>query len=222
MGVIPCLIMYPLVFKPLLKKGADAKRLSVASIISVVVGLEIGAFCVVLETLFSGITALPVGTFAALMLPIHLAIGVVEGIVTAAILIFVRQSRPEIIDSALGNERIDGGVSLKKVLIPLAVLTVIVGGALSLFASANPDGLEWAIGNIVGETELETDGGIYDSTAAAQEGTAFLPDYAFASDPDNAAGTSVSGIVGAVITFVLAGVTGLVISIVKKSKKATT
>jgi cobalt/nickel transport system permease protein len=222
MGVIPCLVMYPLIFKPLLRKGADVKRLGVASVLSVVAGLEIGALCVALETTLSGVTALPFGAFAALMLPIHLAIGLVEGVVTAAILIFVRQSRPEIIDSALGNQRIDGGVSLKKVLLSLALLTAFVGGALSLFASANPDGLEWAVGHVAGETELVADGGLHDGAAAAQAQTALLPDYAFASDPDNAAGTSVSGLVGAVITCALAGVAGLIISIVKKSKKAHT
>lgn len=220
MGVIPCLIIYPLIFKPLLKKGSDVWRLGAASIISVVAGLLAGAFCVVLETYFSGITALPFGAFAALMLPIHLAIGIVEGIVTAAVLVFVRQSRPEIIDSALTNGRIGGGVSLKRVLIPLLVLTVFVGGGLSLFASTNPDGLEWAIGNVAGETELTADSDIHESAEAARESTAILPDYAFASEPDNAAGTSLSGIVGAAITFALAGAAGFTISVVKRAKKS--
>ena len=36
LGIIPCLIVYPLVFKPLLRKGMDTPRLSLASIIAVV------------------------------------------------------------------------------------------------------------------------------------------------------------------------------------------
>jgi cobalt/nickel transport system permease protein len=223
LGVIPCLLVYPLIFKPLLKEKSS-KRLSIASIAAVIIGLELGAFSVVLQTLFSGVTELPFGTFAALMLPIHLAIGLVEGIVTASVLCFVYKMRPEIIKSAWLGESI-GGISVKKVLITLVVLTVVVGGGLSLFVSANPDGLEWAIGKttekVLGvETELEAAGGIFEGAASVQEATAFLPDYAFASDPENAMGTSVSGIIGTVITFILAGATGLVISKAKKRKKA--
>ena len=224
LGVIPCLVVYPLIFKPLLKGRTDYNRLSIASIAAVVIGLQLGAFFVVLQTLLSGITALPFGTFAALMLPVHLVIGLIEGIVTAAILCFIYKMRPEIIDSARSGERLFG-VSTKKVLVALVVLTIVVGGALSLFVSANPDGLEWAIGKttekVLGEeTELEAHGGIFDGAARVLESTAFLPDYAFASDPENAAGTSLSGIVGAIITFILAGATGFMISTLKRRKKA--
>jgi cobalt/nickel transport system permease protein len=204
-----------------MKGGIDRKRLSIASVSSAVTGLGLGAFCVVLQTLLSGITQLPFGTFAALMLPIHLAIGLVEGIVTAAALCFVYKTRPEIIASSQSGERL-AGVDTKKILVVLAVLTIAVGGVLSLFASANPDGLEWAIGktteHVLGvETELEAEGGVFDAAASARESTAFLPDYAFASDPENAAGTSVSGIVGAAVTFALAGAAGLIISKVKNA-----
>ena len=63
-------------------------------------GLQLGAFGVVVETLASGVTALPFGQFVVLMQPIHLAIGIVEGIVTAAVLSFVYKMRPEILESA--------------------------------------------------------------------------------------------------------------------------
>ena len=228
LGVIPCLLVYPLIFRPLLKGGADFNRISIASIAAAVTGLELGAFCVTLQTLLSGVTELPFGTFAALMLPVHLVIGLIEGIVTAAVLCFIYKIRPEIIDSARSGERLHG-VSTKKALIALVALAAVAGGALSLFVSENPDGLEWAVGKttekVFGEeTELEAHGGIFDGAAKVQESIAFLPDYAFASDPENAAGTSVSGIIGAAFTFILAGLTGLMISTLKKragtSKKA--
>jgi cobalt/nickel transport system permease protein len=78
LGVIPCLLVYPLLFRRLTRSGFSGKTLSTASILSAVVGLELGAFCVVLETLASGITVLPFPRSAALMLPIHIAIGLVE------------------------------------------------------------------------------------------------------------------------------------------------
>ena len=223
MGVIPCLIIYPLVFKPILRRGIEYKSLSVASVLAVVIGLELGAFCVVLQTFFSGITVLPINTFLFLMLPIHLAIGIIEGIVTAAILCFVYNVRPEIIDSAQSG-RYPGGILTKKLLVAFVTLTIIVGGFMSLFASSHPDGLEWAVARTTEQvfgvgTEPLAEGGLFDVAAIFREKVAFLPDYAFKSDPGNVAGTSLSGILGAAITFILAGATGFFITKMKKIKK---
>ncbi len=222
MGVIPCLVIYPLLFKPLLKKKTSYGRITLASIVAVIIGLQLGAFGVVLETAASGISELPFSTFVLLMQPIHLAIGAVEGIVTGAVLCFVYKMRPEIMDSTLQGGAIGDGVSMKKVVIVLAVLALLVGGGLSLLASSNPDGLEWAMEKVAGTTELETKGELLEGAAAVQGSTAFMPDYDFASagEDGSAAGTTVAGIVGGVMTFALAGVVGLVISKVKKKKEA--
>jgi cobalt/nickel transport system permease protein len=222
MGVIPCLLVYPLIFKPIVKKGFTYKRITIATIVSVVVGLQLGAFGVVLETLTSGITELPFSTFVVLMQPIHLAIGFVEGVVMAAILCFVYKMRPEILESSIAGTSIKSGVPVKKVVIAMAVVTLLVGGLLSWFASANPDGLEWAMERTAGTTELESSGSVHEGAAAAQKATAFMPDYSFttAGEEGSSAGTTVAGIVGGVMTFALAGVTGLLISIAKKNKKA--
>ncbi len=220
MGVIPCLIIYPLIFKPLTKKGFSVRNLSIGSILSVVIGLQLGAFGVVLETLASGITELPFYAFAAMMQPIHLAIGVVEGMVTAAVLIFVYKMRPEIMESTRERTGIASGVSIRKAIIVLAVVTLLVGGVLSLFASAYPDGLEWSMEKVAGTAELETDGGIFEGSQAVQNSTTFMPDYGFSSENEKTAttGTTVAGIVGSAITFALAGVVGLAISKAKKKK----
>lgn len=219
MGLIPCLIVYPLLFKPFLRKGMTAFRFTVASILSVIIGLQLGAFGVVLETLLSGVT-LPFEKFMLLMLPIHLAIGVVEGIVTAAILGFVLRMRPEILESAVAGSGIKRSISIKKVLIPIAILTVIVGSGLSLFASANPDGLEWSIEKVTGSTEISSAGGLYDTTETIQDRTALMPDYGFPQADESAAtsGTSIAGIVGSILTFIIAGGVGLLISRSRKAK----
>jgi len=223
LGVIPCLVIYPLVFKPFLKSEINYKRITIASVIAVVIGLELGAFGVVLMTSLSGITALPFTTFSALMLPIHLIIGVIEGIITAAILCFVYRMRPEIIETANAVTRLSE-ISIKRVIIIFAATAILLGGVVSLFVSENPDGLEWSIGRATertlgAETEIEAEGGLYDITADIQDSTAFLPDYEFADDPENPLGTSLAGIIGAIITFSLAAATGLVISIVKKQRR---
>jgi cobalt/nickel transport system permease protein len=84
LGVFPAFVAYPLIYRRIVGERPGPTRVVVGSIAGALVGLSLGALAVVLETSFSGISDLPFGTFLALMLPIHLAIGLVEGLVTAA------------------------------------------------------------------------------------------------------------------------------------------
>lgn len=219
-GVIPCLIVYPLVFRPIVKKGMTRGRITAASILATVIGLQLGSFGVVLETTLSGITALPFLNFLILMQPIHLAIGLMEGVITAAVLCFVHQLRPEIMESSFAGAEIKNGVPMRNILIALTVLTLAVGGGLSLFASSQPDGLEWSIEKTAGTAELEADGAVLENAALVQESTAFMPDYDFKDSDGAATGTAVAGILGGAITFCIAGAAALVISVVKRRQKA--
>ena len=127
-------------------KAAARRKIMTASIIGCMVTLQLGAFSVVVETTLSGITELPFGAFCALMQPIHLAIGLVEGLITSAVLVFVLESRPELLQEANCEAKgISGKRSLKTTVVMIAVVAAVVGGGLSLFASSNPDGLEWAL-----------------------------------------------------------------------------
>ena len=187
-------------------KGAARAKITLASILGCVLTLQLGAFSVVLETSASGITELPFGTFVGIMQPIHLAIGLVEGLITSAVLMFVYEARPELLmDVNAGDAAVQGRCSLRTTLAVLTAAVVVVGGGLSLVASSNPDGLEWSMfGNAeagysanmgLDEESYGISSGAADALGAVQEKTAFLPDYAFA-DSDSAAGTSVSGLVG--------------------------
>ncbi|NOY74941.1 MAG: energy-coupling factor ABC transporter permease, partial [Kiritimatiellaeota bacterium] len=69
MGVIPCLLAYPLIYKPLTAGRRANGKIWFASVASSVAALTLGASCVVLETCFSGISALPFSRFLLLMLP---------------------------------------------------------------------------------------------------------------------------------------------------------
>ena len=69
------------------------------------------------NTSVSGISSLPFGSFLMVMQPIHLAIGLVEGIVTGAILIFVHQARPELLASVQSKTPLERTLSLKKIVI---------------------------------------------------------------------------------------------------------
>ena len=109
---------------------------------------------------------------------------------------------------------------IKAVFIALALFTLITGGLLSLFVSSHPDGLEWSIKKITGSTEIETGNKFLAGAASIQGKTAFMPDYNFsnAGEEGSAAGTTLAGILGGVFTFLLAGISALIISVVKKKR----
>lgn len=216
LGFFTCLIAYPYIFKPLVLRGMNKKNIAIASIVSVIIGLQLGSFFVVLQTLLSGVTALPFVPFLFLMQPIHLAIGIIEGIATAAILCYVHNARPEILESATENKK----VPLKNIVTAFLVLTIVTGAGLSLFASSFPDGLEWSIHRAAGTSELATDSTVHQATEKTVEATAFMPDYNFHGNSDgSAAGTATAGIVGSVITLLfLFSLSALILSIKKKRK----
>ncbi len=221
LGFWPCFVAYPLIYKRIVGDKASQGRIFSGALVSGVVGLQLGAFSVVLETLFSGISELPFGAFVLLMQPIHLAIGIVEGFVTAAVVGFVWKAYPEIVTPENSTASLDRKF-MRPVLVGLLVCAIITGAALSWFASANPDGLEWSMFKTSGHEELENPDGIHKSLQHLQENTAFLPDYGFKvgsgeSEPATeetepwpavSTGTSVSGLVGGALTLLIAGLIG--------------
>ena len=234
MAFYGCFVGYFLIWRPIMRsrwfgegKGAQRARIICASLIGCIVTLQLGAFSVVLETSLSGITELPFGAFVSLMQPIHLAIGLIEGLITAAVLCFVLESRPELLRDVQPTGD-PSKHSLKTTIAVLAAVAVVVGGGLSLLASSNPDGLEWALfGNAEsGYAEnmgLDEDNFGVSSSAAEkaesiQEKTSFLPDYSFANS-DSSAGTSVSGIVGAALVAAVALLISFLGGFFRKKKK---
>lgn len=210
-----CFVAYPLVYRRIARHNRDQGRIVLAALFSSIIGLQLGAFFVVLQTVFSGISSLPFTSFLFLMQPIHLAIGMVEGLVTAAVVLFVWKARPEILIAGSAAP-VSGTIGSKKVIIGLLAAAVITGGVLSWFASGHPDGLEWSMFRAAGTQEIGGRGeGIHASLAAFQEKTALLPDYGFrsAQEPQDEsvsawpavnAQTSVSGLVGGALTLALA------------------
>jgi len=218
LGFFPAFIAYPLIYRPLAGNQYGALRTRVATLIASVAGLLLGAFSVVLETRASGISELPFGTFIVMMLPIHMAIGVVEGLATIAVVTFVARARPEALYVAAPSP---ASRPLRPVLVGLAISTAVLGGLASWFASTHPDGLEWSISKVSGKEEVSgAESGIHTGLAAVQEKTALLPDYGFKAPKSEAtaeeepwpavsAGTSLSGIAGGAMTLALACLIGL-------------
>ncbi len=217
LGFFPAFVAYPFVYRRLAGESTRSGRLVGASVTAAVVGLLLGAAGVVLETTLSGVSELPFVTFLGLMVPIHLAIGVVEGLVTAAVVVFVSKTQPELLVRTARGERV-AGVGIRNVLVGLALVAVLAAGVFTWFASENPDGLEWSIERITGSTEIVSEGSSAHETAAeVQERTALMPDYALpAGDSARDAasvesGTSVAGLLGGAVTLAIAVGIGLVL-----------
>lgn len=223
MAFYGCFVGFYLLWKPIMhsklfsgmgRKAAGRIKIALASILGCIITLQLGAFSVVLETSLSGITELPFGTFVGIMQPIHLAIGLIEGIVTTAVLLFIYETRPELLREVdTTDDPAKSRCSLKTTVIILAVVVAVTGGGLSLMASSNPDGLEWSMfGNEeagysanmgLDEENYGASSKVSEVAGSIQEKTAFLPDYAFANS-DSAAGTTVSGLLGSAIVAAVA------------------
>jgi cobalt/nickel transport system permease protein len=219
MGFFPCFIAYPFIYKPLAGKNPIPGRLFAGISLAAIIGLQLGAFSVVLETMASGISELPFWAFALLMQPIHLLIGIVEGLVCTAVILFIFKERPELITGAPIALPIQKKI-MEPILIGLFFVTLITGSFLSSFASQNPDGLEWSIAKITNQEGLKAPADVRTLLADMQKKTAFLPDYNFkepsestvVNDTNNKTpswpyvngGTSLSGIVGSFLTLLLA------------------
>jgi cobalt/nickel transport system permease protein len=228
LGFFPAFIAYPFIYKKIAGAQPGRMRMTIAAIAAAVAGLQMGAFGVVLETFFSGISDLPFSTFVLLMQPIHLAIGIVEGFVTASVLTFAYRARPEI----LSLPDMSGPVSarpMRNILIAFSLAALLTGGIVSWFASKNPDGLEWAVAHVTGKEELEAPGrGVHAFLASLQQKIAILPDYSFGKPAETVnnvktaevtaatgssidAGASLSGMVGGFITLAAAFSIGFVL-----------
>jgi cobalt/nickel transport system permease protein len=205
MGFATCYLAYPLVFRPLAGKSPGRARLFVASLTASILGLQLGALGVVGQTAISGQVGLPLGAFLLAMQPIHLAIGIVEGLVTAVILQALWRARPDLATSASPQA---AGSTLLRAALGLGVAAALVAGILSRFASTNPDGLEWSLSRTLGSFEVRSPGiGLHATLAHAQSATAIFPDYTCAG----ARAASTAGLIGAAATLAIALALGLLL-----------
>jgi len=105
------------------------------------------------------------------------------------------------------------------------LLALVTGGVLSAFASKDPDGLEWAVARITGQSELAAPhGALHRGLAQLQQKTALLPEYDFrkldrkgaSPEPGREAarfhpGTGLAGVLGALLTLAFALLMGLLV-----------
>lgn len=190
MAALSCLVAYPLIFKPLIHNHNSPSRWAAASIATSITALAMGALAVTIETELSGITALPYGRFLSFMLPIHLLIGIGEGLATAAVIASLRRYRPDLLfDSTEPTAR--PRTQFIAITVVAALLVASVAGTV---ASSRPDGLEWSIERTTAGVEIaESQSPLHHRAARIQRTTALLPDYE----------ASMAGLVGVGATLVV-------------------
>ena len=99
--------------------------------------------------------------FTGLMQAIHLPIGIVEGLVTGAVIVAAKFMDTKKFSAAAG------GISL------------ILAGGISNYASQKPDGLEWSLLNI--PVVEQTQNALYGISEAVQAKTAVLANLPYTS-----------------------------------------
>ena len=149
MGFLACFVAYPIVYKVF-------KNKVVGSIFASIVALQLGSLAVAVEGAISGSIS-NAAMFTSLMCSIHLAISVIEGIVTAGIVAVAQKTNLSKMFSY-----ITGGFAL------------ILAGIISNYASTKPDGLEWSLLNMSDSFVAQTQGQIYAISEAIQTKTAIL------------------------------------------------
>lgn len=180
MGILACFVAYPLFYKPL----ADKNMSVTGAILASVAALQLGSIAVVAEGALSGSVPLAkILSFAGLMQAIHLPIGIVEGLVTGAVIVAAKFMDTKKFSAAAG------GISL------------ILAGVISNYASQKPDGLEWSLLNISDSVVMQTQNTLYGISETVQAKTAVLANMPYTS----------GSVAGLVIAFGLMYLTGMII-----------
>lgn len=144
MAALGSLVVYPLIFKPLAKAGTSPLRTFSATLVSSTIAVALGAMGVVVGTSLSGISSLPAMEFMGYMLPIHILIGLVEGVIAGGILALIASRQPAMLDCyKMRGKALQ--VSRKGAIVGFALLALIIGVSAPMLASSLPDGFEWSI-----------------------------------------------------------------------------
>ena len=143
MAVIPCMVVYPILMRPLLRRK-NMTGIVMGSIFASVAALLLGAASLSVMTALSG--TMPLGEFMPYMLQVHLLIGLAEGLITALALGLVFRLRPEM----LGEMNEEFAPIKRSTLAVIAAMALLIAVSASLVASQYPDGMEWSIEQVLG------------------------------------------------------------------------
>jgi len=179
MAVIGVLVSYAVysLLSRIIKKGKWS--VGIAGFLAGWLSIFVAALAAALELAVSGTS--PANIAVPAMAGIHALIGIGEGLITAAALLFVAATKKELLEGSQKPKAVDASILIGGILIAL-VLAV-----LSPLASAYPDGLERVAEDLgflsKGQGPLYT----------------VIPDYTFPGIHDERLATIVAGVLGVVL-----------------------
>lgn len=174
MGVVPCLIVYPLLRKVI---ANDALFCIVAPFASGILGAALAAA----QITASGMLSLDLGAFFGNMLGLHAMIGLAEGVLTLVV------------------SRAIAATSVQRLACAMGVAVLLSAGVLQLWASSFPDGLEFSLMKCsAAEAAVSTPMHLF--AEELQQHTALLADYVI-SGLSGWVSASAAGLVGSALLF---------------------
>jgi len=202
-AIVPCYLGYA-VFHGIVRNGQNPVWFSIGVIAASIAAAQAGSILVVAETAISGVLLVPAKTFLITMAGVHLLVGLMEGLITVAVLNYIRAVRADLIPELSG---LPGRLSKNAAILSLAVLAVITAVGFSLLASDKPDGLEWSYLERPDQTNfkplVENADRRIESADALHSRIAVMPDYSLpAAGTEHSAWagwTSLAGLVGSAV-----------------------
>ncbi len=140
LAIVPTFLGYWLYRLAAPSSGPNA-RTYIATVIACTAALVAGAMLITVQARLSGVLAVPLKTFMATMAAVHIIIGFIEGLITAAVVLYLNRLCPRAMaecphrTTKVNNRRLCAG---------LLIAALLIGAGLSLIASNKPDGLEWS------------------------------------------------------------------------------
>ncbi|TLQ45418.1 energy-coupling factor ABC transporter permease [Streptomyces marianii] len=204
MGVVTVVVAYTL-FRALVRVLPKKRRsVTIATFLAALVSVPASAVAFSLLYAIGGTTDVPIGTVLGAMTGVHILIGIGEAAITAATVGAVLAVRPDLVHGARGLSaplklRVDGelvdvrpevapasAASPRPVLLAGLVISLVLAGFVSFYASADPDGLE----------RVAADKGIDEKVEDHAAADSPLADYGVTSIEDVRVAGGLAGVIG--------------------------
>lgn len=221
LAILPAYVGYGL-YTLLRARSAAVWRVDAGAAVAALVTVQLSALLVVGQVKLSSTVMLPIESFLISMLGVHLAVGVLEALLTVTVLRYLRRVKPDLVqhkrfqfDRLCGRQAVAG----------FAIGALLLGGGASLLASDRPDGLEWSYARHAGPPRTESLKRTPSKTLVAVDDLhsrlALLPDYGIRNAPLGQANTpgsnprsgwtSFAGVVGTLTLMMLLWSGGLLL-----------
>jgi len=209
MAIVPSFLGF-YIYKTVLGKSTEPIKIYVAGVIACVISLTASALLVPIQTAVSGVLIVPIGTFMLTMAGVHSILGIIEGVITAGVVVYLKKVRPALLE----NKNAEHTAGRKTFYIVCAICIILITTVLIHFASEKPDGLEWSYSERPDQPGFETiitnDSRAIEAVETIQTKYTPLPDYNVRAGQKAAVGSGWKSFVAVMGSAITMGVIWLV------------